>query len=290
MKKFLLFFILAFLHAQMALADGSPHYVLEGNVKYRFYYDTSFFNNQLSNYSSLGNQLVDSLNWTGTNWLGVKFTNTARITLVDMGSQQLWSRAQLKTWLDANLPLEPGIVKVLIHSRGVTPDGICYDDIPGSGVTGWDAGLTYIGPSGNGAASAQVTVTARNGCSVNAGLRLQGDINETFVHEMGHAVGHPGELAPKAQACDTNPAAIMCEHPFPAGVVRSWQKWGTQDVYTVRTYLFGSARKNPIVSCYQYNSYQSCNNTCLNTAGFPNIGATEVYNNCLANFCNNMCN
>jgi hypothetical protein len=284
--------VLAALQGQPAFANGTPRYVLEGNIKVRFYYDTAFYANQFWNYNDLQGQLLSSLNYTGQYALGLKFVqDTSNFNfLVDMGGQQVWSRVQTEAFMDWFLPFEPGIVKVLIHFRGMTPDGICHEDVPGDNFFSRDEGITWRNPPTGGTASAQVVVTAKAGCSVNsAAVKSFSDLRETFVHEMGHAVGHNGTAPPAAQ-CTTRPAgSVMC-HNVSSGVRRSWQKWFSADVTAIRTDVFdSSSRRFPLVACYEWTSYQACNDQCLNTAGFPNPGATEVYENCLAATCAHMC-
>jgi hypothetical protein len=132
-------------------------------------------------------------------------------------------------------------------------------------------------------------ITAKTTCSVNAGLRPQLDLKETFVHEMGHALSHPGDDSRMAE-CKTKPTgSVMC-HSVASGVRRSWTKWSSADVSQIRTEVFDTAsRRFPGVQCYEYASYQQCDTECINTAGFPNQGATEVYENCRRSYCDKMC-
>ena len=60
-------------------------------------------------------------------------------------------------------------------------------------------------------------------------------------------------------------------------------------VNEVRQAYFGANRKTPAVACYEWSSFQACDNNCVNGAGFPNQGATEVYNACVAAQCNHIC-
>jgi len=290
-KKFLLALMLLAIHADPASA-ARARYELEGEIKVRFYYDQSFYSTGFWNYSNLQTDLLNALNYTGTYGLGLKFVqDTSNFNfLVDMGSRQTWSRNQSRDWLQANLPITTGIVKVLIHSRGMTPDGICYDDIPGSNLSSYDQGLTFRALPAGGKASSHLMVTAKAGCSVNStALITQASLKDTFVHEIGHALAHPGNDNRMAQ-CKTPPQASAMCHSVAGGARRSWQKWFAQDVTLIRTEVFDtSSRQYPRVQCYEYSSYQVCNDECLNTAGFPNPGATEVYENCKRNYCDKMC-
>lgn len=282
----------AFLNVNTASAAGRPRYIQEGEIKIRFYYDQAFYGNQFWNYSNLESDLLSALNHVGTYSLGLQFVrdNSSFNFLVDMGSRQVWSRTHSKDWMDANLPIETGHVKVLIHFRGMTPDGICYDDIEGSNYSSVDEGITWRALPSGGRASSHLMVTAKAGCSVNStAAKSQSSIKSTFVHEVGHALAHPGAYSNQAQ-CKTAPtASIMC-HSVKSGLVRSWQKWFLQDTTLIRTDVFDTSSKQyPRVSCYEYSSYQVCDNECINTAGFPNQGATEIYENCRRTYCDNMC-
>jgi hypothetical protein len=290
-KKFLLALMLLAIHADPASAARS-RFELEGEIKVQFYYDQSFYSTGFWNYSNLQTDLLNALNYTGTYWLGLKFVqDTSNFNfLVDMGSRQTWSRNQVRDWLQANLPITTGIVKVLIHSRGMTFDGICYDDIPGSGFSSYDQGLTFRALPAGGQASSHLMVTAKAGCSVNSSALIsQASLKQTFVHEIGHALAHPGADNRMAQ-CKTPPqASVMC-HSVAGGAVRSWQRWFVPDITLIRTEVFDtSSRQYPIVQCYEYSSYQACDTECVNTAGFPSPGATEVYENCKRNYCDRMC-
>jgi hypothetical protein len=292
MKKILLAVALLALHADFASATGKPRYLLEGEIKVRFYYDVGFYGNGFFNYNNLEGDLLNALTYTGTYGLGLKFVKdtSSYNFLVDLGSRQTWSRVQEKTWMDANMPLQTGLVKVLIHSRGMTPDGVCYDDIPGSGLSSYDQGITYRALPAGGKATGQIMVTAKSGCSVNtAGLVSQTELKTTFVHEVGHALGHPGDDNRMSQ-CTTPPqASVMC-HSVKNGAKRVWQKWFAPDVTSIRTDVFDTAnRRFPLPTCYEYSTRQICTDECANTAGFPNQGATEIYNSCVAQYCDNMC-
>jgi len=277
--------------AQAAHADGRPRYLLDGNVKVRFYFDVSFLYNQFVTYDDLTGDFMNSLNETGIHGLGINYVrDTSNFDpAVDMGSKQVWSQADLKKFLDQKLPMQTGIVKVLLHFRGVTFDGICHEDVPGDNFSSHDEGDTWPGNPSNGAATAQVTVTAKAGCSVNStAKKSQFDVKSTFIHEMGHAVGSP-DLSSSDTRCKTKPlASIMCKSVAP-GVIRVWTQWFAKDVTTIRTFMFGTGARFPRVGCYEWSSYQACDTVCVNTAGFPDQGATEVYQNCIAAQCSNMC-
>jgi hypothetical protein len=291
-KKFLLALLPMLLCVDIASAAGKPRYELEGEIKVRFYYDQAFYTTGFFNYSGLQTDLMSALQYTGTYGLGLKFVqDTSNYNfLVDMGSRATWSRAQIKTWLDANLPLQTGIVKVLIHKRGITFDGVCYDDIPGSGLSSYDQGLTYRALPTGGKATSHLVVTAKAGCSVNSSALIdQVALKSTFVHEIGHALAHPGADNRMSQCTTPNAGSIMC-HSVGRGVIRSWQKWFAADTRLIRTDVFDtSSRQNPKVLCYEYSSYQQCDTECVNTAGFPNPGATEVYEACKRQYCDKMC-
>jgi hypothetical protein len=73
------------------------------------------------------------------------------------------------------------------------------------------------------------------------------------------------------------------------GITTWYKTWFPRDVQNVRTAYFGSARKNPVLACYEWSSYQACDTNCVNGAGFPNPGATELYNACRVQQCNRIC-
>ena len=74
------------------------------------------------------------------------------------------------------------------------------------------------------------------------------------------------------------------------GVTRSWTTWFVADRNLIRTEVFDtSTRQYPRIACYEYSSYQQCDTECVNTAGFPDPGAPEVYENCKRQFCDRMC-
>jgi hypothetical protein len=136
-------------------------------------------------------------------------------------------------------------------------------------------------------------ISAKAGCSQigSTSLIQQTELKSTFVHEMGHALAHPGNFRDWSE-CTTPPTgSIMCHGvAVSRGVVRSWQRWFPDDVNIIRTEVFDSAaRKWPGVQCYEYSSYQACDTECVNTAGFPNQGATEVYEACKLQYCSKIC-
>ena len=67
------------------------------------------------------------------------------------------------------------------------------------------------------------------------------------------------------------------------------EMWFALDQTTIRTFMFGASKKYARIGCYEWTSYQACENVCVNTAGFPNQGATEVYQNCITSQRSNMC-
>jgi hypothetical protein len=292
-RKLLPALALAALYTQTAAADGRPRYVLEGSIKVRFYYDTAFYSNHFFSYNNLQTDLLNALVDAGQHGTGLNYVQdkTSFNFLVDMGTKKIWSRDQTKAWMDQNLPLQSGIVKVLVHERAMTADGICHEDIPGDNFSSRDEGITWRALPSNGTATAQVVVTAKDGCSANTtGIKSQTSLKQTFVHEMGHSVAHPGDDLPMKE-CTTAPwGSVMCHHVKVPGVVRSTTQWFASDIYTIRTNVLGAQKKLPVVACYEWTSYQACDNVCANTAGFPNPGATDVYNFCLASQCGHMCN
>jgi hypothetical protein len=169
-------------------------------------------------------------------------------------------------------------------------DVICYDDIPDSNLSSYDQGLTFRALPSGGKASSHLMVTAKAGCSVNStAMTSQVALKTTFVHEVGHALAHPGDDS-RMTECKTPPSgSVMC-HSVKPGVVRSWTKWSSADVILIRTEVFDtSTRRFPKILCYEYSSFQQCDTECINTAGFPNQGATEVYENCRRQYCDRMC-
>lgn len=291
-KRILLALMVLALHADLASAAGKARYQLEGEIKVRFYYDQAFYSTGFWNYTNLQTDLLNALNYTGTYSLGLKYVqDTSNFNfLVDMGSRQTWSRNNVRDWLQANLPISTGIVKVLIHQRGMTPDGTCYDDIPDSNLSSYDQGLTFRALPAGGKASSHLMVTAKAGCSVNSSALIsQSALKDTFVHEIGHALAHPGNDNRMAE-CKTPPTASAMCHSVANGARRSWQRWFTKDVTLIRTEVFDtSSRQYPKVQCYEYSSYQQCDTECINTAGFPDPGATEVYESCRRTYCDNIC-
>jgi hypothetical protein len=289
-----LFFALVFfaILAPSAHADGRERYVQDGNVKVRFYFDAAFLYNQFVTYDDITGDFMDSLYETGIHGLGLKYVrDTSNYDpVVDMGTRQIWTPEDLKAWVDQHLPLQTGVVKVLLHFRAVTFDGICHDDVPGDNFSSYAQGDTWRGnPSKGGGATAQVTLTAKLGCSVNSSAKVsQLGFKSTFIHEMGHAVGSP-DLPSSDTRCKTKPiASIMCSPPAP-GVTRVWTRWFPADVTTIRTFMFGANSKNPRVSCYEWSSAQACSTNCVNVAGYPSPSADLVYQNCMTSQCANIC-
>lgn len=291
MKKILLVLALFALHMDIASAVGRARYELEGEIKVRFYYDQAFYSNGFFNYNNLQTDLMNALQTTGTYGTGLKYVaDTSNYNfLVNMGSKAMWSEREVQAWLQTNLPLQAGLVKVLIHARGMSNNGICYEDIPDSNISSYAMGYTYRALPTGGKAQSHIMVTAKTTCSVNAGLRSQADLKETFVHELGHAVAHPGNGSTWKE-CTTAPfGSIMC-HGVKPGLRRGLNTWFTSDVTLIRTEVFDTAtRKFPKIMCYEYSSYQHCDNECINTAGFPNQGATEIYEQCRRTYCDRMC-
>jgi hypothetical protein len=284
-KKFLLALMLIAMHADPASAAGRARYELEGEIKVRFYFDQAFYSTGFWNYNNLQVDLMNALGYTGTYWLGLKFVQdtSSYNFLVDMGSQTSWTEPQVNTWLVNNLPLQDGIVKVLIHQRQMTNDA--------STCSSWSQGITYRALPTGGKAKSHMMITAKAGCGTGTALVGQTELKSTFVHEMGHALAHPGNFRDWTQ-CSTPPTgSIMCHGvAVNKGVVRSWQRWWASDVTLIRTEVFDtSSRQYPLVKCYEYSSYQQCDTECINTAGFPSPGATEVYENCKRSYCDRMC-
>jgi hypothetical protein len=285
--------VLAILHVDTASAIGKPRYIKEGNVKIRFYYDQSFYANQFFQYNDLQTDLMNSLGTVGTYALGINFTpDTSNVNfLVNMGSQQLWSRDQIKAWMDKNLKIEANVIKVLIHFRGMSQRGDCLESDPTNNSFQRDEGITWRDPPSGGKASAHVVITAKFSCDPNnSGRKSQSDLRLTFVHEIGHALGHNGAVIAQPNLCTTAPtASIMC-HTWKAGLKRNdYQKWFAQDIAWIRDDVFDGTKPNARVACYEFASYAHCDNECINGAGFPRPDATAIYENCRRTYCDTMC-
>jgi hypothetical protein len=291
MKKYLWALALSAFCGQ-TFADGAARLVEDGAVKIKFYYDRSFSQNELSRYSNLPGDLMAGLFDVGKHSLGVKFQQVPGpySSVLDMGTQKIWSHSALKTWLDKNLPNENGVVKVIFFARGMTSDGVCLDDVPGSTTSSFDQGLTWRGSITNGSAGGRIVVTAKSGCSINStALVTQKAFKETFVHEVGHAIGHNGGSTQQTM-CTTRPtASIMC-HRWSSGILRNnYAKWFADDIRFVREDLFDGKKNSVAVACYEWSSRQACDTNCVNGAGFPSQGATEVYQACLRQYCDKRC-
>ena len=281
--------ITALLTATSAYAvNGDPRYVEEGNIKVRFYFDEAFFGNQLASYPNLKANLLAALKDVGQHSLGYKFVhdepNTNRT--IRLPSRQVWRTNDLLTHFRNTVPQPEGLVNVLIHFRGMTADGVCNIDL-GVNPTQQDEGLTLPGRVVNGSATGSVVITAKQDCSVNntAG-KVFSSLRDTFVHEIGHTLLIV-DLGPPNASCTTRPtASIMCQR---MNYPRSYKRWFPQEVNSTRTSFFGKARKSPVLSCVEWTSFAACDTNCVNGAGFPAQGATEIYQQCVATQCNNIC-
>jgi hypothetical protein len=283
--------IAALLAATSAHAvNGDPRYKEEGNIKVRFYFDEAFFGNQLASYPNLKTNLMAALKDVGQHSLGYKFVldepNTNRT--IRLPSRQVWNTTELLNHFMTTVPETAGRVNVLIHFKGMTSNGVCNIDTGVNPVV-WDEGLTDPGTPVNGAATGSVVITAKQDCSVNntAG-KVFSSLRDTFVHEVGHTLLLP-DFGPPNASCTTRPtAAIMCQRTA-TGIPRSYKRWFKQEVEATRTAFFGKARKAPVLSCVEWTSFAACDTNCVNGAGFPAQGATEIYQQCVATQCNNIC-
>jgi hypothetical protein len=261
-KRFLILLVLLILGTDCASADGEPRFVEEGAVRVRFYFDRDFHKNHLIKYRALQSDLVGALAWVGKYRLGMRFEldSSAYQSVVDLGKSPLWSRAQLKRWLDEHLPLEPGIVKVLIHSRGMTADGACSESV--------DEGITWRGPAGR--LWSQVVLTAKVGCEVKSlVLQSQVSVKNIFVAEMGRALGLDDARA----------------------TLTPWQSWTSADIESMRLKSLGPRQsRQPRIACYEYSSREACESQCANAANFPTAGADVAYDNCVRTYCSRICN
>jgi hypothetical protein len=282
------------LGVQAAHADGNERFAEEGKVQIKIYFDDVFFGNQFSQYSSLELDLTNILKDIGRHSLGIAFsrdtTGTPRqIHLPPPARSPHYTRQEIVDDFKKLVAPKAGVVNVLIHAYGVTGDGFCGLDTPDSNFNQEDEGDTVPVTPVNGVASGTVTVTAKADCSTaSTAVKSIAALRDTFVHEMGHILLLPDEFPPNKN-CTTRPlAGVMCQQ-VGSGIHRSYAKWFLSDIQTVRTAYFGANRKNPAVACYEWSSFQACDTNCVNGAGFPNQGATEVYNACVAAQCNHIC-
>jgi len=283
--------VAALLTATSAYAvNGDPRYKEEGNIKVKFYFDEAFAGNQLASYPNLKANLMAALKDVGQHSLGYKFTDVEPNTIrtIRLPSRQVWRTADLLAQFMKTVPETSGQVNVLFHFKGMTPDGICNIDT-GLNPVLQDEGLTDPGSPVNGSATGSVVITAKGNCSVNDGSgKVFSSLRDTFVHEIGHTLLIV-DLGPPNASCTTRPtAAIMCQRTAP-GIPRSYKRWFTQEVQSTRTSFFGKARKSPLLSCIEWTSFAACDTNCVNGAGFPAQGATEIYQQCVATQCNNIC-
>jgi len=294
MRRILLAIALGALCAQAAHADGNARFNTEGLVKVRFYFDDMSLVKLVAQYPNLRNDLISTLQDSGKHFLGISFLEDAagqlRAVHLPPSLRAAYTGDEVLADFQSLIPPKAGVVNVLIHAYPMTPDGVCLMDEPGSNTNFQTEGDTLRVTPVNGVASGTVTVTAKLNCSRNStALKGIADLKNTFVHEIGHIIFLPDEFVPNKN-CTTPPTAgIMCRTTSPQGMPRVFTKWFLSDVQTARTAYFGASRKNPVVACYEWSSFQACDTTCINTAGFPDPGATDVYNACVASQCKHIC-
>lgn len=295
MKKFLLAIALGVLGIQAVHANGEPRYNTEGKVLIRFYFDEAFVGTQQSsNLIKMQKDLLAAMQDIGKHALGMKFESADLNTLYTVrlprpaGLRYAGDEPSDK-WILTRKPRD-GVVDVVIHNYANTANGDCeYDLVGGTGSTDniWGWGLPRAPV--NGAAGGSIAITAKADCSVNnTSLRSFGSILDTFAHEIGHVLQLP-DFGKTYASCKTRPSAsVMCQTTA-SGIRRSYKTWFLADIRIVRTAFFGANRRNPVLACYEWTSYQACDTNCVNGAGFPNPGATELYNACRVQQCNNIC-
>jgi len=296
MKKILLAMALALLGVQAAHANGELRYNTEGKVLIRFWFDEVFVGSaQRSNLITMQKDLLAAMQDVGKHSLGMKFESADLNTIYTVRlppprGVRFAQSESLTNFMRVRAPRD-GVVDVLIHNYGNTPTGTCdYDIVPGgTGSTentwGWSLPRAPV----NGAAGGSIAITAKASCSASSTqLRSFGAILDTFAHELGHVLQLP-DFGSTYASCKTRPSAsVMCQTTA-SGIRRSYKTWFLADVRIVRTAFFGANRRNPVLACYEWSSYQACDTNCVNGAGFPNPGATELYNACRVQQCNNIC-
>jgi len=293
MKRILLALALGALGVQAAHADGNQRFQTEGLVKVRFYFDDVFLVNQLPQYTNLRNSLVSTLQDSGQHWLGIKFLEDApgnlRAVHLPPSRGAVYTGEEVLDDFINLIPPRAGVVNVLIHAYPMAPNGVCLAEDPSLGLSAQTEGMSYRATPVDGVASGTVTVTAKNNCiRTDSTLKSIDGLKNTFVHEIGHILFLPDEFVPNKN-CTTRPtASVMC-NSVGSGVRRGYTKWFLSDIQAIRTTYFGASRKNPLVACYEWSSFQACDTNCINTAGFPNPSATEIYDRCVADQCRHIC-
>lgn len=270
---FLVMLSLTAISTNIMAREGDPRFVEDGNIRVRFYFDKKFRDNYLNQYNNLISDLVNAMNYTSRYRLGIKFTYEPQTNnVVDIGN--ISDRWALRDFMQQNLGTQGGILKVLIHHNHI---GYCQPD-----AWSTDYGM-YYGETN------LMWVTTHPGCNSNGGKVPQHEVKETFIHELGHAVWHPG-LGGNVCRRASNP--IMCHE---GQTNRSWTNWQASDIRLIRRGVFGGTKPEyPAVACYEYTGYSACSSDCANwrcTFDYNDpLGYERCYNSCLNTRCNNICN
>lgn len=258
------------------MAEGTPQYIEDGNIRVRFYFDRNFYDNYLWRYDDLIGDLVDAMNYTGRYRLGIKFTYQPQSNnIVDIGD--ISDTYDLRDFMQDNLGTQSAVLKVLVHHNLI---GVCEFDYSSFAVG------TYYGNTN------LMWITTNPGCN-SSGIRAQAEVKETFIHELGHALWHPGL---GGSVCRQARVPIMCEGGIGNRIAgRDWTWWRSYEISHIRKGVFGNTKPQyPVVDCYEYSGYSACSNDCANwrcTFDYNDPGAYEAcYQSCMNTRCNNICN